>query len=99
LQILVFSEPEDYHGRESLMEFLRQRQLSHRSYTQLLVKPSFSHVIGEAIWMEYEFRINIGGKAAISHGSALWSDADGEWRIAHLNLGTRPGDPVTIPNH
>lgn len=98
-EVVVFSEAGDYHGREALMEFFRQRYLSQRSQVQLLVKPSFSHVFGEAIWMEYEFRINIGGKTAISQGSALWSNADGEWRIAHLNLGTRPGDPVTTSNH
>src|SRR5215472_4881858 len=85
-EVVVFSEAADFHGREPLMEFFRRRYFHQPSRAQLLVKPSFYHIFGEAIWMEYEFRTSIGEKTAISRGSALWSKTDGEWRIAHLNL-------------
>ena len=88
-EVVVFSEAADFHGREPLMEFFRRRYFHQPSRAQLLVKPSFYHMFGEAIWMEYEFRTNIGEKTAVSRGSALWSNADSEWRIAHLNLRTR----------
>jgi len=97
--VVVFSEAGDFHGRVSLMELFRQRFFSQHSRAQLFVKPSFYHMFGEAIWMEYEFRTNIGEKTAVSRGSALWSNADSEWRIAHLNLRTRPGEPISVSNH
>lgn len=97
--VVVFSSAGDFHGRESLMEFLRQRYSSQHSYRQFFVKPSFYQAFGEAIWMEYELRTDTGEKITVSRGGALWSDVDGEWRIAHVNLGTWPGDPGAASNH
>jgi hypothetical protein len=84
---------------KGLMQFLRKRYSSPHSQAQLSVKPAFYHVFGEVIWMEYEFQTNIGEKTAVSRGSALWSNADGKWRIVHLDLGTRLENPVAVSNH
>ncbi|HXZ81454.1 MAG TPA: nuclear transport factor 2 family protein [Terriglobales bacterium] len=97
--VAVFSEAGDFHGREGLMEFFRQWYPSHHWRAQLSAKPSFYHVFGDVIWVEYQFRTNIGDKPAIFRGSALWSNAGGAWRIAHLNLGTPPDFSVTVSNH
>jgi len=98
-EVVVFSETADFHGRQGLIEFLRQRYLSQPTRAQLFVKPSFYQVFGEAMWMEYELRTNTGEKLAVLRGSALWSNTDGEWRIAHLNLDKRRDDPITFSNH
>jgi len=98
-EIVVFSERADFHGRQRLMEFFRERYSSRHLHAQLSVKPFFYHVFGGAIWMEYEFQANIGEITAVAQGSALWSNAGGKWRIIHLDMGSRMEKPVAVSNH
>jgi ketosteroid isomerase-like protein len=98
-EVVVFSEAADFHGRKGLMEFFQERHSSPHSHAQLSVMPSFYHVFGEVIWMEYEFQTNIGEKTVHCRGSALWSNADGKWRIVHLDLGPPLENPVAVSNH
>lgn len=98
-EIVVFSETADFHGRQRVMEFLRERYSSRRSDAQLSVKPVSYHLFGGAVWMEYEFHANIGEVTAVARGSALWSNAGGKWRIIHLVMGSRMEKPVDVSNH
>jgi hypothetical protein len=98
-EIVVFSETADFHGRQRLMEFLRERYSSRRLRAQLSVKPFVYRVFGGAIWMEYEFQVNTGEMTAVAQGTALWSNAGGKWRIIHLDMGSRMEKPVAVSNH
>jgi hypothetical protein len=96
-EIVVFSETADLHGRKALVEFLREQYSSR--HAQLSSKPLFYHVLGGAIWMEYEFQVNTGEITAVGRGSALWGNAGGKWRIIHLDIGSRMEKPVAVSNH
>jgi len=98
-EIVVFSETADFHGRQRLMEFFRERYSSRHSHAQLSVKPVLYHVFGGAIWMEYKLQANIGEMTAVARGCALWSNAGGKWRIIHLDVGSRMEKPVAVSNH
>jgi ketosteroid isomerase-like protein len=98
-EAVIFTPAGDFHGRERLMEFFQYRFLSEHSHAQLSVKPSFYTVFGDAVWMEYEVRVNTQEKTAVSRCGALWSKADGDWRIVHLSLGAPRDDKVAVSNH
>ena len=98
-EIVVFSETADFHGRQHLMEFLRERYSSRHLHAQLSVKPFGYHVFGRTVWMEYEFQTNTGEMMAIAQGSALWSNAGGKWRIIHLDMGSSTEKPVAVSSH
>ena len=98
-EIVVFSGTADFHGRQRLMEFFRERYFSGHSHAQLSVEPILYHIFGGAIWMEYEFQANIGKMTAVGRGSALWSNAGGKWRIIHLDMGSTTEKPVAVSNH
>jgi|SRR5215469_4856058 len=97
-EVVIFTPAGDFQGRQRLMEFFQYRYLSQHSHTQLSVKPSSYHVLGDAVWIEYEVRVSTEEKTGVSRGSALWSKADGDWRIVHLSLGVLRDDPVAVSN-
>jgi len=98
-EVVVFSETADFHGRQRLMEFFRERYSSPHLHAQLSVKPFFYHVFGEAIWMECELQTSLGAMTAAARGSALWSNTEGKWRIIHLDMGSRLDKPAAVSNH
>jgi ketosteroid isomerase-like protein len=97
-EVVVFSPERYFDGRASLMEVFRKRFLFENS-ARISLKTCVYHVLGEAIWVEYEFRTKTDENAAIARGSALWSNADGKWRIVHLNLSTSHIATIAVSSH
>jgi hypothetical protein len=96
-EVVVFSSAGDFHGRAGLTEFLRGIHLRVRP--EISVNPYFYHVLGEVLWIEYQSCANVGEKKVRFQGTALWSNADGKWRIALLTLGPSPDDAVAPSRH
>ena len=97
-EIVVFTSAGDFHGRTRFVEFFR-KWYSSQHLVHLSLKTCLYHVLGEAIWMEYESLATIGENAITAHGTALWSNTDGKWRIIHLNLGVPHNDAVAVSSH
>jgi len=96
-EVVIFSPAGDFHGRAGLTEFLRGIHLGARP--EISVKPYVYHVLGEVIWIEYESGANVGGKKVRLQGTALWSNADGKWRIALVSLSPSPDDAIAPSRH
>jgi len=108
-ELVISSSAGDFHGRAGLMEFLRRIRLSARP--EICVNPGVYHVVGEVIWIEYESCARIGEKIVEKsenkseekkvrfQGTALWSNADGKWRIVLLTQATLPNDATAASRH
>jgi ketosteroid isomerase-like protein len=84
-QIVLFAVGGDFYGREAAMEYYRQRYFRHNPPPQLALTSRGHHLIGEAIWVEYDLRITVGEQVVRARGSALCQKQDGKWRMVHMN--------------
>jgi ketosteroid isomerase-like protein len=88
--VVLFTTAGDFYGRQAALEFYRQRHFPQNPSTQLAIKPRVYHLLGDAIWIEYELSATIGRRTIVSRGTALCHKADAKWRIIHLNCSARP---------
>ena len=90
----------DYYGREQAMEYYRQRYFRQEPPAQLSITPRAHHVLGEAIWVEYNLRIAVGERVVLARGTALCQKQGEKWRIVHMNHSnppeTSPSGPAEI---
>jgi ketosteroid isomerase-like protein len=84
-KIVLFAVGGDFYGREAAMEYYRDRYFRHNPPARLAFTPRAHHLIGQAIWLEYDLRITLGARVIVARGTALCQKQDGKWRIVHLN--------------
>jgi ketosteroid isomerase-like protein len=93
-QIVLFAVGGDFYGREAAMEYYRDRYFRHKPRAQLALTPRAHHMIGEAIWVEYDLRITLGEQVILARGTALCQKQDGKWRIVHMNHSNRASEEM-----
>ncbi|HKW74219.1 MAG TPA: nuclear transport factor 2 family protein [Terriglobales bacterium] len=91
-QIVLFAAGGDFYGREAAMDYYRQRYFRHQPRAHLVIDPRGAHVIGDAIWVEYDLRIDMGEQVIRARGTALCEKSGGKWRIVHMNHSAPPPD-------
>ncbi len=91
-QVVVFTAAGDYYGREASMNYYRERYFSHDPPARLTITPRGHHAIGDAIWVEYDLRIDVGQETILARGTALCEKSGDRWRIVHLNHSAPPRD-------
>lgn len=91
-QIVLFAAGGDFYGREAAMEYYRQRYFRHQPRAHLTIAQRGRHVIGDAIWVEYDLRIDMGEQVVRARGTALCEKSGGQWRIVHMNHSAPPPD-------
>lgn len=84
-QIVVFTIGGDYYGRDAVMQYFRDRYFRQHPPARLSLTTRAHHVLGEAIWIEYDMQIEAEQQAILLRGSALCLKEDGQWRIVHMN--------------
>jgi SnoaL-like domain/Aspartyl protease len=89
-QIVLFAAGGDFYGREAAMEYYRKRYFRHQPRAFLTITPRGAHVIGDAIWVEYDLRIVMGQQIIVARGTALCEKSAGQWRIVHMNHSAPP---------
>jgi hypothetical protein len=89
-QIVLFAAGGDFYGREAAMEYYRQRYFRHQPRAHLTIAQRGRHVIGDAIWVEYDLRIDMGEQVVRARGTALCEKRGGKWRIVHMNHSAPP---------
>jgi len=91
-QIVTFSVAGDFYGRASVMEYYRTRYFSQHPQPQVSLVPRAHHLIGDAIWMEYDLKVTLRGQTVLARGTALCRKSEGKWRIVHMNHSTPPAE-------
>ena len=84
-QVVVFSVSGDYYGRDASMEYYRTHYFRSQPPAQLVVTPRAEHLIGDAIWMEYDLEIRFPDRTVNTRGNAFCQKQEGKWRIVHMN--------------
>jgi hypothetical protein len=91
-QIITFTVGGDFYGRDAIMEYYRTRYFSQHPPAQVSLVPRAHHLIGDAIWMEYDLKVSLHGQTVLARGTALCRKSEGKWRIVHMNHSAPPAD-------
>lgn len=93
-QIVLFAAGGDYYGREPAMEYYRRRYFQRTPPAHLSITPRGHHPIGDAVWVEYDMRIDVADQVVLARGTALCEKTGGKWRIVHMNHSAPPPQAV-----
>lgn len=96
-QVVIYTISGDYYGRDAAMQYYRSRYFQQHPPARLYVTPRAHHALGEAIWVEYDLRIEAGQELILARGTALCQKENGRWVIVHMNH-SRPLDPQSRVN-
>jgi SnoaL-like protein len=95
--IVLFAAGGDFYGREAAMNYYRKRYFQQSPPARLAITPRGHHPIGDAMWMEYDMRIEVRDQVIVVRGTALCEKTEGKWRIVHMNHSAPP--PLTGAGH
>jgi hypothetical protein len=91
-EIVTFTIAGDFYGREATLDYYRKAYFRQNPPAQLSTVSRAHHLIGDAVWVEYDLKIVIGQKVIVARGTALCRKSNGIWQIVHLNHSSPP-DP------
>ena len=84
-QIVTFTAAGDFYGRDAAMEYYRKKYFQQDPPARLSMVPRAHHLIGDAVWVEYDLKIVLHQQVILARGTALCRKANGRWRIVHMN--------------
>lgn len=87
-QVVIFTVGGDFYGRDQAMDYYRTKYFQHTPRTHISITHHAHHLIGDAIWWEYDLKITIGSEVMHARGTALCRKNEGRWRIVHMNHST-----------
>jgi ketosteroid isomerase-like protein len=96
-QIVTFTVAGDFYGRDSTLMYYRKAYFQQEPPAQLSMVPRAHHLIGDAVWVEYDLRIVMPAKVIVARGTALCRKSGGKWRIVHMNHSSPP--PAELEAH
>lgn len=89
-QIVTFTVGGDFYGRDAIMAYYRKKYFEAKPPAHLTMVPRAHHLIGDAVWMEYDMKIELPQQVITVRGTALCRKSAGRWRIVHMNHSNPP---------
>jgi ketosteroid isomerase-like protein len=89
-QIVTFTVAGDFYGRDATMVYYRKAYFQQDPPAQLSMVQRAHHLIGDAIWVEYDLKIVLRQRVINARGTALCRKDEGKWRIVHMNHSSPP---------
>jgi hypothetical protein len=83
-QITVFAMNTQLYRREEALKYLQEHYFHRTSGAQLEFRSSNFHVVGEAVWFEYDFSLITPGNAVHARGMAMCHKSEDHWKIANV---------------
>jgi ketosteroid isomerase-like protein len=96
-KIALFTANEELLGREKVVGYFRDRYFHQAPPARLNIQESAFHLIGDAVWYEYEFTIESQRGQLHGRGMAMCRKSDGRWRIASVHQSVVESGPNGIP--
>jgi len=93
-KIVMFTTREELYGREKVAGYFRERYFHQASPARLEIHESAFHAIGEAVWYEYQFTIDMEAGRLSGRGVAMCKRTDGHWRMASMHHSEVRFDPA-----
>jgi predicted aspartyl protease len=84
-KIVLFSMEKELYGREQVIGYFRERYFHQEPAARLEIRESLYHPIGEAVWYEYEFKIESVNGVLRGRGMAMCKKSEGRWRMASMH--------------
>lgn len=84
-KIVMFTTKEELYGREKVANYFRERYFHQASPARLEIRESAFHAVGEAVWYEYQFTIDMEAGRLSGRGMAMCKKTDGHWRMASMH--------------
>ncbi len=97
-EITVFAGNSAVYRREQALAWLREHCLHVQSASDGQVEDHIEahadhfHVVGEAVWFEYDFNLTTVGDSLHQSGMAMFRKFNGHWRIAGISPAGEPAD-------
>jgi SnoaL-like protein/aspartyl protease len=89
-EIVTFTVGGDFYGREAAMAYYRQKYFHSDPPAQVSMVSRAHHLIGDAVWVEYDLKIVVRNQIILARGTALCRKSGGQWRIVHMNHSSPP---------
>lgn len=89
-QITLFAGSSTLSGWESVVQYFSSNYFHQTPAATLEISESTFHPLGEAVWYEYEFRVQSVGGLWRGRGVALCRKSNGSWRVASMQLTAEP---------
>lgn len=93
-KIVMFTTKEEMYGREKVANYFRERYFHQNLPAHLQIRESAFHAIGEAVWYEYQFSIDMVAGRLSGRGMAMCKKTDGHWRMASMHHSEVQFEPV-----
>jgi hypothetical protein len=90
-EVVFLAFGKDYHGRNSVVKYLKEKYFGKAQTATLALKPRTSHAVGDVIWEEYELRITLPQQIIKARGTALYRKVGEKWLILNMNHSIREG--------
>jgi SnoaL-like domain len=84
-QITFFAGSRTLSGRESVARYFSDNYFHQTPAATLEISESVFHPVGEAVWYEYEFTVQLVGGLLRGRGVALCRKSGGRWRITSMH--------------
>ncbi|HKD78835.1 MAG TPA: nuclear transport factor 2 family protein [Candidatus Angelobacter sp.] len=95
-QIVTFTIGGDFYGRDAVMAYYRKKYFQVQPHAFLTMVPRAHHLIGDAVWVEYDLKIVVQQQIITARGTALCRKSAGRWRIVHMNHSSPPPAPLQV---
>jgi hypothetical protein len=89
-QIVTFTVAGDFYGRDAIMAYYRKKYFQPNPPGRLSMVMRAHHLIGDAVWVEYDLKIVLGQQVITARGTALCRKDRDRWRIVHMNHSSPP---------
>lgn len=84
-QITLFTGNRTLSGREAVVQYFVRSYFHQAPAATLEISESAFHPLGDAVWYEYEFRVQSMDGLWRGRGVALCRKSNGRWRVASMN--------------
>lgn len=94
-QITLFAGNRMLSGREFVLQYFSRNYFHQTPAVTLEISESTFHPLGEAVWYEYEFRVQSMGGLLRDRGVALCRKFNGRWRVVSMHHTAEHFEPGT----
>jgi hypothetical protein len=83
--IALFTSKGEFYGREQVLQYFRDRYFNVTPAPSLEVSSRAFHLVGDAAWYDYDFRIKLPQETVQARGMAMCRKVDGHWRLVNMH--------------
>jgi hypothetical protein len=84
-KIAISAADAQLFGREQVLRYFREKYFHQKPAARLDIRESSFHLIGQAVWYEYEFTIDSLRGRLHGRGMAMCKESAGHWRMASMH--------------